>query len=246
MKEIELNLGAKIFLEEIHGCNRIYGEFRNADLVGVSNNNFIISIELKTALSHKVLEQAVDRLWFSNYVYVAIPRKEFHKNDFDRLTKPFQLFINYHGIGVIEVEPNCNWYRVIKPAKIHRPSKYQKQKILEELLNLKTTNEDAFGGQETKIMMTSYRKVVLEIQRYLNSNIGKFKTLSEILDNCYLIHSHYSKPRSSLYLLLNANYNKHWVIKNEENKTYTIKKGVFEEEWEKYHISKNKNFWFII
>ncbi|MGF9814306.1 hypothetical protein [Bacillus toyonensis] len=74
LKESDLFAPVKSFLIE-NGCSNVYGEVLGCDVLGLHGTCDII-VELKTTLSFKLIDQALDRLNYGHYVYIAIPQRK--------------------------------------------------------------------------------------------------------------------------------------------------------------------------
>ncbi|MGX7265709.1 hypothetical protein [Enterococcus crotali] len=72
MKEKVLYEPVKEWLLNEVGCENVYPEISDADVLGISGSTNII-VELKTRFSFKLLEQAEERLQYAQYVYIAVP-----------------------------------------------------------------------------------------------------------------------------------------------------------------------------
>lgn len=71
MKETDLYKPVKDWLLDYVGCNEVYPEISDVDVLGIAGKTDII-VELKTRFSFKLLEQAEDRLQYAPYIYVAV------------------------------------------------------------------------------------------------------------------------------------------------------------------------------
>lgn len=231
IKESDLNPTAKQFLRD-QGCTELYGEILDIDLVGV-NGNLIYAIELKTTLSIKVLEQALNRKAYANYVYVAVPHDKLAKH-YDLISPVFRLFLETHGIGLIGLYAENrndkyiqNHYEIYKHAKINRHNKGKG--YLKKYFN--DMYKDMDGGMTSAERISPYTLMTDEVLERLNdirygatmySHLKRdgWVTIDELLVICRRPQKHYANPKASLGQI----FNRFWISivekKKVNNKVY--------------------------
>lgn len=213
MKESDLNLTAKQFLRDMQ-CTELYGEILDIDLVGIFGN-IIYAVELKTTLSVKVLEQALNRKQYANYVYVAVPHDKLPRH-YHMISPVFRLFLETHGIGLVglyyERESDIyiqNHYEIYKHAKMNRH--YKGIETLKKYFN--DMYKDMQGGVTTKERISPFTLMMDEVMQRLSdiknsgtmfTNRNGWVTIDELLMICSRPQKHYANPRSSLQQVFNT------------------------------------------
>ena len=181
IKEHELNDVAKVFLTDL-GAIELHGEVIDIDLVGKTDSNILIGLELKTRLTVKVLEQAYKRINNVNYIYVGVPHDKVASH-FRVISPVYKHFMEYHGIGLVALYPkqqrdylretNFYHYEILKHAKLNRKPIWKDNTL--KSLNEFTLNKD--GGFRSGDTITPYMSVVEEIKSALknltNSHFNK-------------------------------------------------------------------------
>ena len=208
IKERDLNETAKVFLEDL-GSVKFYGEICFIDLVGVTNKNIIIALELKKRLNQKVLEQAYKRLKYVNYVYVGIPRKNL-PTYYKGINIVYRHFLEYYGIGVVALDlPQKDYrtegdfynYTILKHAKINRitPAKKYLIKDFNELY------ENRDGGIKSGDDFSPYDMVVQDIKNQLLAYSRKdFVSIDLLVKKSRLANKHYRNVKAGIYSILNS------------------------------------------
>jgi hypothetical protein len=139
----------------------VYAEAKGCDLVGKKDGTLVI-VEMKRHLSFDLLEQAIERQRYADFVYVAIPKPANFK-----LNKDFQSklrVLSRLSLGLILVSlVNGHFYVEVaqepKPASAPRTSKRKRQALEKEVdgrrIDLNT------GGSRGVPLMTAYRELSL-------------------------------------------------------------------------------------
>lgn len=230
MKESDLSVVAKQFLKD-QGCEELYGEVYNIDLVGI-NKSIIYAIELKTTLNIKVMEQAAKRKEVANYVYVAVPADKL-PNYFHGLNEVYKLFFKYNGIGLIKIYPEqktsgliettFRYYQVLIHAKINRYNQYKRYLIA----NLVDERRDMDGGLQTSEIDSPYKRMINEVKEYMakekriNQETNGWLSIDQIVKACLVVKQHYANPKAGLRATLNAPFNASWCERNNNMYRYT-------------------------
>lgn len=213
MKESDLFLPVKEFLLE-NGCSDVYGEVLNFDVLGITGASNII-VELKSSLSFKLLDQAIDRLNYGHYVYIAIPKRK------DYIPRSIKEFLQYKKIGVLEVEKSLRFpdgiVNVSIPARFnHRATQMHKRGLNKIREHIKPYNEAQIGGVKGGESVTDYSLMIDNIKDFMRiRKRGKWVTVEEILEHCEV---YYANPKPSLMATLQANWNQPWCETKLENR----------------------------
>ncbi|EAF5877603.1 hypothetical protein AOA01_00220 [Listeria monocytogenes] len=220
MKESDLFLPAKSWIADNYICNEIYAEVLNCDLLALSGAANII-VELKTTLSFKVIEQAIDRKMYGHYIYVAVPRKK-------SLSKLAKNILKENGIGLLFIE-NDKAIRII-PARFNRV----RNRIGRDIRSyIKPFHANEIGGvkggegnSEYKIMINDIKLMLKSERRF--STCGGWVTVSEILETC---ETYYSNPRQQVIQTLQESWNQKWCEsrKNGRIREFRYKEGYDDE-----------------
>ncbi|MGG1571566.1 hypothetical protein [Fictibacillus sp. NRS-1165] len=215
MKESELFAPVKEFLLE-NGCSDVYGEVLDCDVLGINGACNII-VELKKTLSFKLIDQAIERLSYGHYVYIAIPNR---KGPLPRCVKRIleenkigllmykemhgELYKEMYGEGFMHVEI---------PARFNRltiRNQYSIRKFIREY------HKDQVGGVKGGEGKTDYSVMIDSIKDFLAyRKRGQWVTIEEILNSCEV---YYAKPKPSLIATLQATWNRGWCETKVENK----------------------------
>jgi hypothetical protein len=165
MKENDLYPPIKEFLE--NQGYKVKGEIENCDAVAIQGD-LVVIIELKLSINLTVLLQAVDRLKFSDIIYIGVPSNipPLKKNR-RRIVKLMRML----GVGLMVVHPRS---KVGKVEVLCDPGEYQprqvkkrQQQLLGEYFH--RIGDPNLGGSSTKTgVMTAYRQQALAIASYLD------------------------------------------------------------------------------
>lgn len=207
MKESELFEPVKNLVIEM-GCSNVYGEVMSCDVLGIKGACNII-VEMKTTLSFKVIDQAIERLRYGHYVYIAVPKR---KAATPKCVK--EMLASYH-IGLIEVGKRQT--KVAIPAKFNRLANKRKG-YLRIRESIKSFNESQVGGVKSGEGITDYALTINRIKDYMVSKRGKWVTVEDILKHC---ETHYQNPKPSVMATLKAEWNQDWCeTKIEQRRRY--------------------------
>lgn len=200
MKESDLFEPVKNLLLEQMGCEKVYAEVLNYDVVGAVGEQNII-VEMKKMLNFKVLEQAIEAKRHGNYVFVAVPNK---KGGFLRIVTEFMKF---HGIGLIVIKDYGSSSRAEIPyglfAKCNRKTEDIRKYIKEGY------HDTIIGGAKMGDFdyQSDYTLMIDEVKRFLNRKKGEWVTVDEILE---FVQCYYSNPKQQLSKTLKENWNSSW------------------------------------
>lgn len=198
------------------GCSDVYGEVLNCDVLGI-NGKVNIIVELKTNLSFKLIDQAIDRLHLAQYVYIAIPRRK------DHIPRCVEEILKRRNIGLLQIDRDKWSNKLIVgrtiAAKYNRyATKYQRSGT--SIRNyIKPYHKDQIGGVKSGETITDYSITIDNIKDFLKyRKRGNWTTVAEILDHC---ETHYSNPKQSVRDTLQAHWNSNWCeSKKEKGKMY--------------------------
>lgn len=197
MQEKDLYLPVKNLLHQKIGCEAVYAEIMNIDVLGINNTANII-VEMKKNLSFKLIEQAYRGLKYAHYVYIAVPKS---KTSYFFV---YQNFLKPKGIGIIEVADlgrgDFEAY-VTYPAKFNRIKKSNRDYIRSKIESYSANN---VAGSKSGEVITKYGFMISVVKKYMR-NRG-WLSIDEILDNC---ETYYAQPKPSLSLALRK-YEQDW------------------------------------
>jgi hypothetical protein len=213
LKESDLFAPVKAFLLE-SGCSDVYGEVLGCDVLGINGSSNII-VELKTSLSFKLIDQAIERLNFGHYVYIAIPKRKSH------VPRCVRAILETNKIGLLEVGED-NWTKeliatISIPARFNRLATERQKKGFNRIReHIKPYNETQVGGVKGGEAVTDYSVMIENIKDFLRYNKrGKWVTVEEILEHC---ETYYANPKPSLMATLQAHWNRNWCETKIENR----------------------------
>ncbi len=139
----------------------VYAEARTCDLVSKKDDQMVI-VEMKRHLSFDLLEQAIERQSYADFVYVAIP-----KPDSFRLNKSFRSklrVLSRLGLGLLLVSQTSGHFFVEvaqepKPVSAPRANKRKRQSLEKEIGGRRIDLN--IGGSRGVPLMTAYREISL-------------------------------------------------------------------------------------
>lgn len=214
MKESDLYVPVKGWLESI-GCEGVYGEVLNVDVLGIMGKLDII-VEMKTSLNFKVIQQGLDRYSYGSYVYLAVPYpKRAHEQVAIGLLKS-------KGLGLLYVRENGKVVVKVQ-AKLNRMPKWKRRRIRRYI---KDYHAEQIGGVKGGESESVYKITIRGIKRYLKDESlrrgirgeDSWLTIDEILAHC---ETHYKNPKPALAATLKESWNEDWVeTKVEKRKRY--------------------------
>ncbi|EPD1733770.1 hypothetical protein ACR6L2_002656 [Enterococcus hirae] len=165
MRETELYKPVKDFLINTLGCNEVYPEIHDMDVLGI-HGAITIGVEMKTRLSFKLLQQALERKIYVEYMYIAIPKVK-------RLEPVACDLCKENGIGIIEVRQNYKNQleaNITLKAKFNRLTTRRRQNNIYDIRNAITEwsslNTEGAPSGET---LTPYKITIQRIQEYLTT-----------------------------------------------------------------------------
>lgn len=205
MREKDLYLPVKNFLEDTVGCNKVYGEVLNSDVLGIKGTANIV-VELKTRLSFHLLDQALERLRLAQYVYIAVPSRR------SPLPKVVSKILKQEGIGLLYVYNNKHSQRV----SIRIPARFNRDvsRYINIRKHIKDYHEDEVGGVPSGEGKTEYSITIDSVKSFLRRK--DWVTIDEILEHC---ETHYAQPKPSLSRTLVEDWNQDWCEVKVVNRT---------------------------
>lgn len=211
MKETDLFKPVrKLFLDQGYD---VQGEILAADVFAVKEKEVII-IELKLAMSLKLIYQAIERQKVTPNVYIALPKVQIHKH---LKTNPqLKLLLHKAGIGLIEVTLN-EANILIEPAtsdQIQLKTAPQKKRMMMREFNARDQHQTLGGTNGKKV--TAYKEKVIEIA----------KALLSLKEADYKLIKEYTRIEQAATILRN-NFDG-WFIKNEKGLYELSPKGMDE------------------
>jgi hypothetical protein len=171
----------------------VKAEVLNADLVG-KKDDYLIVVEMKTALTTKLIYQGLKRSHISDYVYLAIPKPSqqvLKSSNF----KEKQTIVRRLELGLILVDMKAKGVEyILDPTTYHfKKNKKKRRKLLKEF-SLRQTSLNVGGVTKTKII-TAYRELALLIldalkyesksTQYLRTYTGRKKVTNILQKNYY-------------------------------------------------------------
>ena len=192
MKESDLFEPVKKYLES--NGYKVRAEVKNCDVTATKDDELII-IELKLSANLQLFNQATDRQYITDSVYVAIPksaqRSKKHWKGILHILRRLEL-----GLIFVDVENPVNPIEIVfHPIEFQRRKfKHRKRAIIKEVEN-RSQNLNV-GGSNKKKIITAYKENAIQIAVYLKEigptsakklreyNSGK-KTLSILYNNFY-------------------------------------------------------------
>jgi hypothetical protein len=199
MQERDLYLPIKHYLENL-GYS-VKAEVKNVDIVAVKDEKVIV-IEMKTAITLKLLYQGCDRQRMFDNVYLAVPNPGY-KVVRSKAFKEKTHILHRLRLGLILVDTIKNKVEVLlDPQEYVRKTNKRKQKLLMDEFTLRSTSINIGGVNKQKIM-TSYKEQAIEIAKALivsPLSTKEIRTITNIpkvtnilYDNYYHWFSHISR-----------------------------------------------------
>lgn len=195
VKESDLFEPLKEFLHQKMGCQQVYAEVSDIDVVG-KHGNVYVGVEMKTALNFKVIDQAISRKGLVDYVFILVPEPKNHHRQF------ILDWIKGLGIGLMYYTANrktlaeINGVRIVHWGKRQRQSKYYHiaDHINDEihLVNI--------GGSKGGETITEYKLTIEKIKECLYFHRTGL-SIDELLDK---VQTHYANPKPSTMATLRA------------------------------------------
>ncbi|QQP10447.1 hypothetical protein FJQ98_14235 [Lysinibacillus agricola] len=226
MKESDLFKPLKKFLLQKMGCQQVYAEVNDIDVVG-KHGDVYIGVEMKTSLNFKVIEQAISRKNLVDYVFILVPKPK-------SLHRQFVLdWIKGLGIGLMYYNANpstiteTRGVNIVYWGKRQRVSKYYHiADCINDEIHLVNV-----GGSKGGKTLTEYKLTIEKIKECLYSHRAGL-TIDELLDK---VQTHYASPKPSTMATLRGKWNEEWVeiVTEEDKRLYRMKESYRESYWKK-------------
>lgn len=197
MKESDLFQPVKQFLINDMGCQKVYAEVCNHDVVALTGEQTII-VEMKMMLNFKVIEQAIHAKEKGNYVFIAVPHK---KSGFPNIVNDF---LKYHGVGLIVVRDGYANIPYGMFAKYNR-------KVSDIKPFIKDGYHDTITGgckMGDFDYQSDYTLMIDSLKEFFRRRPNKWFTVNEILEH---VQCYYRSPKPQLAATLKAHWNHEWV-----------------------------------
>jgi hypothetical protein len=177
MSEVELYAPIKAFLEA-QGYE-VKGEIGPCDIVAVRGDEGPVVIELKERLTLALILQAVDRLAFSETVYVAFRVGKGQSASWRSRRKQVKSLLRRLGLGLLTVSRRGNVVPVLDPTPYRpRVNIPRRNRLLKEFAERVGDTED--GGSSSRKRLTAYRQDALRCARELaDSGVLKLSLIRE-------------------------------------------------------------------
>lgn len=205
MKESDLFLPIKQYLMLSRGCEEVYGEVIDIDVLALRGEDDI-SVELKTSLNWRVIEQAIDRSRGCQYVYVGVPKTK------QRISYVAIETLERYGLGLLTVDEQGMVQEVIRPSRqVNKSRRYRFRDYIQE------HHTKTIGGVKTGEGPTAYSESIDKIKEFMK---GKgWVTAQDIAKS---VKTHYSSdPVANIRDTLRAYWNKEWCeSKKDGNRVY--------------------------
>ncbi|MBC1798506.1 hypothetical protein HCA55_17340 [Listeria booriae] len=225
MKEIELYEPIRKWLYQEVGCTDVYAEVWDVDVLGTRGPCNVI-VELKTNLSFKLLDQAVDRVksGLGHYVYIAIPASTAHDGDEIRFRGLVKDVAIRYGIGILTVDISSGTVNLKQAARFNRTAVTRRKRGLRSIREgIEVFSKNQIGGSKGGETMTSYKYTLNSIKNCLREESRKYEykndgwmSVNQILESC---ETHYAKPRPSVMQILRFDANKTWCESKKVGRT---------------------------
>ncbi len=158
MSETELYGPIKLFLEAQGYV--VKGEIGACDVMAVRGDEVPVVVELKERLSLALILQAVDRLAFSDTVYVAFRVGKGYSASWRTRKRQVTALLRRLGLGLLTVSARGKVVPVLDPAP-YRPRMHvgRRERLLREFAERVGDPED--GGSSSRQRLTAYRQDAL-------------------------------------------------------------------------------------
>lgn len=230
MKETDLFLPVKYYLEHCMACE-VHGEVDSIDVIGIGHT-YEVLVELKTSLSLQLLDQIMKRKNYTDYIFVAIPKKR-------RLSPAAVSFLKSMNVGLIIVDLRA--FERVKQDSLYDPANEEYMSFMvptfvqihhwggrirhprKKFRNRVNENtKERIGGSTSKDVQTKYKITIENIKLYLRRQ-KRWVSIDTLLQQ---VETHYKHPKPSVIRTLQEEWNSDWVeVKKERRKTYVRYKG---------------------
>lgn len=207
IKEADMFEPLKEWLLNTLGCDAVYGEVHDIDVVALCGP-VDIAIEMKTSVSMKLLEQVISRMWLANYVYICIPRSV--ANNLKRSSLVYTL-AKVYGFGILSCSVVKSSY--VQPICVEIPARYQRFRHKRGLLRHYITpyHEHTIGGATSKEKNSQYQQTIKRLKAEMKYRCDMSTTgwisINELLDH---VETHYANPKASVAATLLEDWNSDW------------------------------------
>lgn len=225
MQEKELYEPIRNWLYQQVGCTDVYAEVWDVDVLGIHGACNVV-VEMKTSLSFKLLEQAMDRVkaGLGHYVYIAVPATTARGGGETRFRGVVHEIITSYGVGILTVDVPTGTAHVQRPAKFNRNAVTRRKRGLRSIREgIEVFSKDQIGGSKGGETMTSYKYTINSIKKCLREesrwhacNGDGWMTVDQILEIC---ETHYAKPRTSVMQILRFDSNQTWCESKKVGRT---------------------------
>lgn len=203
MKESDLFEPVKKLLMDKLKCTEVYGEVADADVLGLSGDLDII-VELKTSLNWKVIDQALNRQYASDIVYIGVP----HSSTINHIALDT---VRRYNLGLITVNKIGQAMILVKaPTVISKARRKFRDYVRDH-------HSKTIGGVKTGEGPTAYTETIVKIKQFMKDK--DWVTAQEINRS---VKTHYmGNATASIRDTLQARWNKDWCEwKKEGNRLY--------------------------
>lgn len=190
-KETELYLPIKHFFEQ--NGYIVKAEVKNCDIICVLNQKLTV-VEMKNSFNLKLIYQAIERMSFADFVYIAIRRpKNFRKKE----VKHMLYILKKLNIGLITVSLDSEFKNVqviFSPIINNKINSKKRKTIFNEFKNRKL-DLNIGGSISSENIITAYRENSIQIACFLKfikissakelKGLGCSKKTSSILQTNY-------------------------------------------------------------
>ncbi len=165
MKESDLHAPCRNWLEA-KGCE-VRSEVNHVDMVGIFDTSCVVALEMKVTLNLEVINQAVERQKYADFVYIATVhngktvRNKRAKRTIETLKR---LQVGWVTVDFKSDPPEVRTILEAKPFDFERSRQRQRHKkaaLIEEFNNRSVDGNVA--GSHQKKLMTAYREESLKI-----------------------------------------------------------------------------------
>jgi len=164
MPEVELYGPIKRFLEAQGYA--VKGEIGPCDIMAVRGDEPPVIVEMKERLNLALILQAVDRLSFSDTVYIAFRIGKGHSASWSSRKKHVTKLLRRLGLGLLTVSARGNVVPVLDPSPYKpKPNVRRRQRLLTEFAE--RVGDPERGGSASRRRLTAYRQDALRCAREL-------------------------------------------------------------------------------
>lgn len=179
-----------------------------------------IAVEVKTSMNMDVLAQAVDKIGYANYIYVAVPHGK-GRGFVETVCKSYGIGILYYNHNADEITERLRpklFRKIVKPEL----QDWMKQSIA--------------GSQSVR--MTAFKHFINELYKHLTQRNGAtYQELHEMFEQPY--YKKLTSFKSNIYQYVNRGVIKH--IEIDKGKLFLDKEGY--EQYKQEQIALFGNRW---